>query len=293
MKIATFIYNCLETAGVEIDGNFYSFYNLLDAPVQYGMLDFIRQYENEPLPDFRAHVEQNPNLVPIPAKNVTLEAPIPRPRHIICLGKNYADHAKEVSETIQSNKNLIPLSPIYFSKIPSPVMGDKSTIPLHEHITSQADYEAELGIVIGKTASRISPDQAENVIFGYTIVNDLTARDLQQKHDQWFFAKSLDGFCAIGPHIITRDEIPFPPRLEIKCRVNDELRQSSNTSAFIFDIPHIISEISQGITLYPGDIIATGTPAGIGHAMTPPQYLKRGDTVECEIEKIGVLTNYF
>jgi 2-keto-4-pentenoate hydratase/2-oxohepta-3-ene-1,7-dioic acid hydratase in catechol pathway len=293
MKLATFIYNCLETAGVEIDGSYYSFFNLLDAPVQYSMLDFIRQYENEPLPDFRAFVEQNANLVPIPAENVTLEAPIPRPRHLICLGKNYADHAKEVQETIQANENVIPLSPIYFSKTASPAMGDKSTIPLHSHITKKADYEAELGVIIGKTASRISREQAESVIFGYTIINDLTARDLQQKHDQWFFGKSLDGFCAIGPHIITRDELPFPLNLEIKCRVNGELRQSSATSNLIFDIPHIISELSQGITLYPGDIIATGTPAGIGHAMNPPQYLKSGDVVECEIEKIGVLTNYF
>jgi 2-keto-4-pentenoate hydratase/2-oxohepta-3-ene-1,7-dioic acid hydratase in catechol pathway len=124
-------------------------------------------------------------------------------------------------------------------------------------------------------------------------VNDLTARDLQAKHSQWFFGKSLDGFCPMGPVILSADEVEFPVALDIKCRVNGETRQNSNTSKLIFDIPHILAELSQGITLHPGDIIATGTPAGIGHAMKPPQYLKSGDKVECEIEKIGVLTNYF
>jgi 2-keto-4-pentenoate hydratase/2-oxohepta-3-ene-1,7-dioic acid hydratase in catechol pathway len=154
------------------------------------------------------------------------------------------------------------------------------------------DYEAELAVIIGKTAFRISREEAEGVIFGYTIINDISARDIQTQHAQWFFGKSLDGFCPMGPHIVSRDEIN-PANLKIQCRVNGKTRQSSNTSKLIFDIPEIISTLSQGITLFPGDIIATGTPAGIGHAMNPPQYLKSGDKVECEIEKIGILTNYF
>ncbi|MCL2049987.1 MAG: fumarylacetoacetate hydrolase family protein [Defluviitaleaceae bacterium] len=294
MKLSTFIYNGLETSGVEVNGTYYTFYNLLGGSLQYNMLDFIRDYETEQLPDFGSVVEHGAGLIPISANELVLEAPIPRPfRNIICVGKNYADHAQEVQETIQTGAGLIPNAPIYFTKTALPAMGDKKTIPLHSALTQQVDYEVELGVVIGKIACKISREQAESVIFGYTIINDITARDLQQKHDQWFYGKSLDGFCAIGPHIVTRDEIPFPVALDITCRVNGEIRQQSNTSKLIFDIPRLISELSQGITLYPGDIIATGTPAGIGHAMMPPQYLKGGDVVECEIEGIGVLTNYF
>jgi len=281
VKLVTFLHNNQERVGVKTDGDYY----LLEDKT---MIDLIRRCEHEGLPDLT-------NLKPISGE-ITLFAPIPRPfRHIICLGKNYEDHAKEVKETIQAtqDENLIPKNPIIFTKTAFPAPGDGAKIPLHEHLTKKPDYEAELGVIIGKTIYCATREEVEGAIFGYTIINDLTARDIQVKHAQWFFGKSLDGFCPMGPHIVTRDEIPFPPALDIKCRVNGETRQSSNTSYLIFDIPYIISELSQGITLHAGDIIATGTPAGIGHAMTPPQYLKRGDVVECEIEKIGVLTNYF
>ncbi|MCL2198911.1 MAG: fumarylacetoacetate hydrolase family protein [Defluviitaleaceae bacterium] len=288
MRFATYMYKGNEYAGVQLADKMYSFDVLIGEKMS--MLDFIRRYEGKPLPDFL------PSGDGIPAGDVTLLAPIPYPfRNIFCIGKNYEDHAKEVRETIQSNQdeNLIPQSPIYFTKTAVPAMGDGSKISLHAHLTQKADYEAELGVIIGKTITRATREQAAGAIFGYTVINDITARDVQKKHSQWFFGKSLDGFCPIGPNIVSADEIAFPPALNIKCRVNGETRQSSNTSNLIFDIPHIISELSQGITLRPGDIIATGTPAGIGHAMTPPQYLKPGDVVECEIEKIGVLTNYF
>lgn len=293
MRFASFIHNGQECAGVEFSGGYYSFKDLLGE--EKTMLDFIRGCENESIPVFEKIISLK-NIQPISKEKITLQSPIPRPfRHVICLGKNYEDHAKEVKETIQAtqNENLIPQAPIFFTKIACPAMGDGEKIPLHTHFTKKVDYEAELAVIIAKTAHRISCEEAENCIFGYTILNDLSARDIQTKHAQWFFGKSLDGFCPIGPHIISRDEIPFPVALNIECRVNGETRQSSNTSNLIFDIPEIISTLSQGITLFPGDIIATGTPAGIGHAMNPPQYLQNGDIVECEIEKIGVLTNYF
>jgi 2-keto-4-pentenoate hydratase/2-oxohepta-3-ene-1,7-dioic acid hydratase in catechol pathway len=216
-----------------------------------------------------------------------MQAPIPRPfRHIICLGKNYEEHAKELL-------GEVPKAPVYFTKTACPAMGDGAKIPLHEHLTQKVDYEVELAVIIGKTAAKVTPQAAEEVIFGYTILNDITARDLQAKHEQWFLAKSLDGFAPLGPHIVTRDEIPNPAALTIKSHVNDELRQSSTTANLIFTIPQIISNLSQALTLHPGDIIATGTPAGVGHALSPPQYLKPGDKVKCEIENIGTLTNFF
>ncbi|MCL2387579.1 MAG: fumarylacetoacetate hydrolase family protein, partial [Defluviitaleaceae bacterium] len=287
MRYASFMHNGKEYAGVSCFRGYYPFKSLLGEDAPETMLDFIRHYENNDIPDLESIFRQKDNK-PILAGEITLRAPIPYPfRHIICLGKNYADHAKEVSETIQHTQNadFIPQAPIYFTKTAHPAIGDCEKIPLHSHLTSKVDYEAELAVIIGKTASRISPEDAEGVIFGYTILNDLTARDIQSKHAQWFFGKSLDGFCPMGPHIVSRDEIPFPVALKIKCRVNGETRQDSNTSNLIFGIPQIISELSQGITLHAGDIIATGTPAGIGHAMQPPQYLKSGDKVECEIEK--------
>ncbi|MCL1862479.1 MAG: fumarylacetoacetate hydrolase family protein [Defluviitaleaceae bacterium] len=287
MKFATYIYNGDEYAGVQIADKMYSFDSLFG---RVSLLEFIQKYDGKPLPDF------SPNGDGVSVNDVTFIAPIPRPfRNIFCIGKNYADHAKEVKETIQSNQdeNLIPKAPIYFTKTAIPAVGDGATIPLHTHLTKMADYEAELGVVIGKTLSHATQEEVADAIFGYTIINDITARDVQNKHSQWFYGKSLDGFCPMGPTIVPASEIAFPPALKIKCHVNGETRQDGITTDLIFDIPYIISDLSQGITLYPGDIIATGTPAGIGHALTPPQYLKAGDVVECEIEKIGVLTNYF
>lgn len=287
MRFATFLHEGNERAGIYNEGKFFLLADLLGR--EMSVLDFIREFENSPLPDFTAANAR-------PAENISLLAPITRPmRNVICLGKNYEDHAKEVAETIQATQNekLIPTAPIFFTKAACPAPGDSAEISLHSHFTQKVDYEAELAVIIGKTTYRATREDAEDAIFGYTILNDLTARDIQTRHAQWFFGKSPDGFCPLGPHIVTRDEIGFPPALKISCRVNGETRQSSCTSNLIFDIPEIIATLSQGITLLPGDIIATGTPAGIGHALNPPQYLKPGDKVECEIEKIGILTNFF
>jgi 2-keto-4-pentenoate hydratase/2-oxohepta-3-ene-1,7-dioic acid hydratase in catechol pathway len=207
-------------------------------------------------------------------------------RNIMCVGKNYRDHAIEMG----SEKD-IPEHIMIFTKATTTVTGHEQKVPVHDDATSELDYEGELAVVIGKKGKGISPDEAMNHVFGYTIVNDLTARDLQKKHGQFFIGKSLDSTCPVGPYIVTKDEIDAPDRLTIKTSVNGEVRQSSSTDLMIFKIPDIISILSKGMTLEPGDIIATGTPAGVGKGFNPPRFLKAGDLVEIEVEGIGILTN--
>ncbi|MCM8710272.1 fumarylacetoacetate hydrolase family protein [Clostridium sp. SYSU_GA19001] len=227
----------------------------------------------------------------IPLNEVKLLAPIPRPRrNILCLGKNYEDHAKELGATKISDK-FIPDDPIYFTKSADAVIGTNDYIKFFPEVTNQVDYEVELAVIIGKEGVNIKPDEAEHYIFGYTIINDVSARDLQLRHKQWFKAKSLDTFCPMGPCIVHKSKLPFPIELDIKCSVNGEVRQNSNTSKFIFDIPYMISDLSKGFTLKPGDIIATGTPSGVGFGFNPSKFLKDGDIVECYVEGIGSLIN--
>jgi 2-keto-4-pentenoate hydratase/2-oxohepta-3-ene-1,7-dioic acid hydratase in catechol pathway len=222
---------------------------------------------------------------------VVLEAPIPQPkRDIICLGLNYREHAMEYTTAMEEEQNL-PEYPIVFTKATTTVIGPDQKIKSHRHVTSKIDYEAELAIVIGKEGTNISKEEAYDYIFGYTIINDVSARDLQKQHSQWFLGKSLDTFGPMGPFLVTEDEIGRPVRLDVQCRVNGELRQNSNTELLIFDIPTIIETVSGGVTLKPGDIIATGTPKGVGLGFDPPKFLNEGDVVEVEIEKIGVLRN--
>src|SRR5699024_1937690 len=175
--------------------------------------------------------------------------------------------------------------------VPTTVIGSEEDICAHEDVTNVVDYEAELGVIIGKDGKDIPRDKAYEYVFGYTVINDVTARDLQRMHKQWLLVKSLDTFCPIGPHIIHKNELNNPDNLDISCKVNGEVRQSSNTKHMIFDIPEIISTISKGHTLNAGDIIATGTCEGVGMGFEPPKYLNKGDVVEVEIEKIGVLRN--
>ncbi len=222
---------------------------------------------------------------------VKILAPIEYPkRNLLCLGKNYLDHAKEIVG-LKGSEDSIPKFPIYFSKIANPAIGDGDTILSHKEITEMVDYEVELGVIIGKDGINIKPEEAEDYIFGYTIVNDVSARNIQRKHGQWFKGKCLETFCPMGPVIVHKDEIPFPVELDIKCSINGELRQNSNTKLLIFDIPTIISDISKGMYLRKGDIIITGTPSGVGLGFKPFKFLKSGDKVVCEIEKIGTLTN--
>lgn len=225
--------------------------------------------------------------------DVKILAPVEYPeRNIFCIGKNYAEHALELEGKTTKEIEGLPDDPIYFSKIAGPALGHEGKIKLHKDVTKEVDYEVELGVIIGKTCKNITEAEVKDYIFGYTIINDITARDLQRKHVQWLRGKSLDTFCPMGPVLVTKDEIKNHGNLEISLKINDEVRQASNTSKMIFSIERIISELSRGITLLPGDVIATGTPEGVGMGFVPPKYLKEGDIVTCTVESIGKLTNY-
>jgi 2-keto-4-pentenoate hydratase/2-oxohepta-3-ene-1,7-dioic acid hydratase in catechol pathway len=214
-----------------------------------------------------------------------LLAPIPRPRkNIFCLGRNYAEHAAEHGASV-------PEAPILFSKPPTTINHPNEPIVIDPAISEKIDWEVELGVVIGRAGKNIPAAQALDYVFGYTVINDISARDLQWKHQQWFKGKSLDGSCPMGPWIVTADEIADPHALRLLLRVNGVVKQDANTRAFIFNLPATIESLSAGMTVEPGDIIATGTPPGVGDARTPPEYLRPGDVVEAEIEGIGTLRN--
>ncbi|HCS75838.1 MAG TPA: hydrolase [Clostridiales bacterium] len=233
-----------------------------------------------------AYAEQGINI-----DEVKFLAPIPKPvRNIFCVGKNYLDHIIEIAEHENSDKKALE-HPAFFTKATNTAIGAFDSIPSHTGITEQVDYEAELAVVIGKKGVNIPVENAMDYVFGYTILNDVTARELQENHLQWLKGKSLDGFCPMGPWIVTRDEISEPVELNISSKVNGEVRQKSNTHHMIFDIPTLISILSQGMTLEPGDILATGTPSGVGKGFKPPRYLKKGDVVRVKIEKIGYIEN--
>ncbi len=224
---------------------------------------------------------------------VKLLAPIEYPkRPIFCLGKNYLDHANETKGLAGSDDN-IPKFPVYFCKLANPALATEATIPNHKAISDKVDYEVELAIIIGKAGKNIQSEDAFQHIFGYSIANDVSARNIQRKHGQWFKGKSLDGFCPLGPNIVHQSAIANADNLAIKCWVNDELRQNSNTNKMIFNIGEIIAYLSQGMSLEAGDIILTGTPAGVGLGFKPFKFLKSGDTIKCQIEGIGELINYF
>ncbi len=262
----------------------------LNKDVPKNLLDFIRAYSDSLIGDLK-EVLENIKDKGIPLKAVKITAPIKYPRrNVFCLGKNYVEHAKEI-KNLPSGNTIIPDNPIYFSKIADPAIGHMDKVIIPKDYSNKFDYEVELGIIIGKDGKDIPYEEAEDYIFGYTIGNDITARDLQTKHIQWLKGKSLDTCTAIGPYIVHKSAIPFPVELDIGSKVNGEIRQSSNTRNLIFDIPTIISDLSRGLTLRAGDIILTGTPAGVGMGFEPPKYLKSGDIVECYIEKIGTLTN--
>ena len=223
----------------------------------------------------------------LPLESVKLLAPIPRPsKNIFCVGKNYADHAIEMG-----SKDDIPEHVMVFTKAPTTVIGHQESILSHSELTAQLDYEGELAVIIGKKGRAIKQEEALDYIFGYTILNDITARDIQVRHKQFFIGKSLDTTCPMGPWITYAKVIANPNKLNIQTTVNGEVRQKSNTENFIFPIEEVISVLSSGMTLEPGDIIATGTPAGVGKGFKPPRFLKPNDTIEITVEGIGTLTN--
>ncbi len=219
-------------------------------------------------------------------------APIVHPRQdVVCLGINYDAHAQEAGRFSDEAFGGERPYTIYFSKRVSRATATKELVPSYKGLVDSLDYECELGVVLGKDCKGVTKEEAKQYIFGYTIINDISARNLQTRHKQWYLGKSLDGFTPMGPCIVTADEIGDEQSLDISCTVNGELRQSSNTKYMIQTVCGAISELSQGMTLQAGTIIATGTPAGVGMGMQPPQFLQTGDVVECRIAKIGVLTN--
>lgn len=228
----------------------------------------------------------------IPLADVTLLAPIPEPRrNMMCLGKNYAEHARESNEA-RGEKVEIPSSfPVIFTKATTSMNGPYADVTIDADVSPEMDYEAELAVIIGRRGKNLHRDEALAYVFGYTILNDVTARDLQTQHKQFFKGKSLDGCCPTGPWIVTADAIADPHDLVVTCYVNGELRQEGSTADMIFDIPEALAHLSKGMTLLPGDIIATGTPSGVGFAMRPPMFLKPGDVVECTVSEIGTIRN--
>lgn len=281
MKLVTYLHNGREAVGLlDADGAavrplpFADMNALIEAP--------------------RARLEEAAQAAAesLPLSAVTLLAPIPRPRQdVICLGINYKAHAEEAEKySAEAFKKERPI-PIYFSKRVTEAVGPEGFIESHPGLVERLDYEAELAVIIGKTARNVKAAGAADYIFGYTVLNDVSARLLQTTHKQWYFGKSLDGFTPIGPCITTADEIAFPPALAISSHINGELRQDSTTDLLITGIADIIQELSSGMTLLPGTIIATGTPAGVGMGFDPPKFLKPGDVVECTIENIGTLRN--
>ena len=227
--------------------------------------------------------------------DVRLEAPLPLPRrNLWCVGRNYHAHAQELAGSVFKNNAADTMEwPIVFSKVPECVVGPADTVQLPAAaISQQIDYEAELAVVIGVGGKNISREAAMSHVYGYTIVNDVTARDVQMRHQQWDMGKSFDTFCPMGPWLVSADEMDGR-ETRVRCWVNGELRQDAPTANMIFDIPTLIETVSRGITLYPGDVIATGTPAGVGMGFKPPRYLREGDTVRIEIDGIGSIENQF
>lgn len=227
-----------------------------------------------------------------PLSEVVLCAPIPVPKQdMICLGINYMEHAVESARfKAEAFGGERPFA-VYFSKRVGEAVADGGVIPAYEGLVDSLDYEAEFAVIIGKDAKNVAEEDVYDYLLGYTIINDVSARNLQTRHKQWYFGKGLDGFTPMGPCIVTKDEFAWPPHVPVRSYVNGELRQNGNTSQLIFDITHVVSELSQGMTLKAGTIIATGTPAGVGMGFVPPNFLKKGDEVICEIPGIGRITN--
>ncbi|MGF6770507.1 2-keto-4-pentenoate hydratase/2-oxohepta-3-ene-1,7-dioic acid hydratase in catechol pathway [Paraburkholderia sp. GAS199] len=289
MRFANVLFNGAKTVSVVSDDGT-SFWPVAQLVENFSgdMVDLVQQFGS--IKDYLA-----PATPGIRLSESMLLAPIDQPRrNIFCVGKNYSEHAAEFQKSgfdhSAKDGEHAPEAPVVFTKPASTVIGPGAIIPRHANVTSQLDYEAELGVVIGKGGIGIKKADAMDHVFGYTVINDFTARDLQKLHRQWFIGKSLDGFCPMGPYLVTADAVDGQS-VDVKCWVNGELRQNSNTKQLIFDIPTLIETLSAGIHLLPGDVIATGTPAGVGIGFTPPKFLKPGDEICIEIEKIGVLVN--
>ena len=264
--------------------------NLAEIGLDFGgdMVELIKNYNEQIHAKIIKFAEKNGGLE---YEKITKCAPIIKPKQdIICLGINYLEHAKESYKFKNAKFDGKRELPMYFGKRVNLASADTDTLPSHEDITNSLDYECELACIIGKDAKNVALDEVEDYIFGWTILNDISARDIQNRYKQWYIGKSLDNSCPIGPWIVTKDEIDSS-NLAIKTYINGELRQNSNTSQMIFDAKYVINDLSKIMTIKAGAIISFGTPSGVGMGFEPPKYLKSGDEIVCEIEKIGKLRN--
>lgn len=287
MKLITFRLGSTLRPGLFERGAVRDLSSLLPEGSNRGVLDLMPIG----LDRLKGMIQERNESLPTMSQPVEWMAPIPFPvRNLFCIGKNYRDHLDEV-RSLPDGGSGVPQAPIVFTKATTAVIGHGMPIPASSDLTGSCDYEGELAVVIGKGGRGISRSEGLAHVFGYTIVNDVTSRELQSRHHQWFMGKSLDGFCPMGPVIVTRDEIRDPSVLQVETRVNGELRQRGRVADMIFDIPTLIETVSEHISLLPGDIIATGTPAGVGAGFEPPRFLQAGDRVEVRIEPIGILAN--
>ena len=283
MKLVTYIHAGQRHIGAVKDDGVINLSAI--APDMLSLIDL----GDEGLAQAQAAIDEASDLTPL--SSVKLLAPIPEPkRNIMCLGLNYAEHAAEHYST-SGQEIILPDYPIVFNKATTTANGPFDDIPFDPSVSSEYDWEAELAIIIGRKGKKISREQALDWVYGYMVLNDVSARDLQRRHKQFFLGKSLDGACPMGPWIVTADEVEDPQALRITSRVNGVIKQDSNTNLMIFDVSATIEHLSLGTTLLPGDIIATGTPSGVGFARQPPEFLKAGDVVVCEIEGIGQIKN--
>lgn len=266
---------------------------LKNIPDTYSMTDFIAHSTDEDIKFLEENIiKKDSSFIYHSIENIKLYSPIKRPIHdILCVGVNYAEHLKEAQDNLKGGHSLEPTETVFFSKRSNNIIGSNENIIGRFDLDISLDYEVELAVIIGKTGKDIKREDAEEYIFGYSVFNDISSRKIQRAHAQWFKGKSLDTYSAMGPVIVSKDEIPMPFELNVSTTVNNEIRQSSNTRQFISDIPKIIADLSAGMTLEAGDIIITGTPSGVAMAMRPEKFLQSGDTIICEIEKIGKLIN--
>lgn len=288
MEFLRGIFQNNEVLGIKQDEKVYLTKDIKQIKDITTMIELIETLDDMTLSQIKADICEN-KLQGINLNDIKLLSPIKRPIHdIICVGINYKDHATEVRGKVDIQETP---SAVYFSKRACEIAGPDEPIKGHLDLDHRLDYEVELAVIIGKKGCNIPAQKADEYIFGYSIANDITARGLQKNHGQWFKGKSLDSFSVLGPWIVEKSDFSLPLSLDIKCSVNGELRQNSNTASFIRDIPSLIEELSKGCTLEAGDIILTGTPAGVGMGFNPSKFLKSGDIVECAIQGIGILKN--
>lgn len=291
MKLLTYQYEGNESIGL-LSASKKAVLPLKELGISFSSMNDLIEHITEEEWSRLQQADTEKNNACIPYEAITRCAPIPIPRQdIICLGINYMAHAEESArykkEAFERNRDYA----VYFSKRVNEAVADGAPILSHSDLLQRLDYEAELAVIIGKDARNVSAKNAFDYVFGYTILNDVSAREIQTRHKQWYFGKSMDGFCPMGPWIVTKEEFDCPPALAIRSYVNGELRQNSTTDLLIFSIAQVIEELSHGMKLKAGTIISMGTPAGVGMGFDPPKFLKPGDVVTCEIEGIGKLSN--